>query len=114
MNIKEERAQRAADINRIADSAKTESDRYEVIRLALSSNIIESSVTTPQNLAGFIATCWDQGINPLPAFRRRLGSSWIVVAHCYATQGEVPPDHYRGELYIEIPVNATGVQFRRV
>ena len=114
MNNKEEMAQRAHTINKLADAALTEADRLEVIRLALSSNVLESSVTTPKNLAAFVADCWDQGINPLPAFRKRLGNSWIIVAHCYASHEEVTPDDYIGDLFLEIQVNATGVQFRRV
>jgi hypothetical protein len=114
MSFKDEWVQRAIDINRLADSAKTEGERMEVIRAGLSSNRVGSPVTTPKDLGAFIAACWDQGVSPLLAFRLRLGGSWVVVAHCYATRGAVTPDFYLGELFLEIPVNGIGVQFRRI
>lgn len=112
--ITKELAQREREVNILADSAKSEEERIEVIRTGLSSNVLGASVSTPKDIGLFIAQCWDQGINPLPAFRKRLGPSWAVVAHCYASQPEDLSDCYVGELFLEIPVNATGVQFCRV
>ena len=109
-----EETARAVAVNKLADAAKTPADRMEVVRLALSSNVLGASITTPKDLAAFVAACWDQGINPLPAWRKRLGKSWIIVAHCYATHEVITPDDYVGDLFLEIPVNATGIQFRRV
>ena len=110
----EDAGNRALAIRLAADAAGDDRQaRLAVIRQALSDRRMDVAPAAG-DLARFVAECWAMGINPLPAFRKRLGPTWIVVAHCYASHEEVTPDDYKGELFLEVPVNATGVQFRRV
>ena len=113
MNI-EEMAQRADALNQRADAAVTDGERLNIVRAGLSSNKLGSSVTTPKNLAAFIAACWDQGLNPLPGFRKRLGPTWAVIAHCWASQGEPNHGEYVGELFLSLQVGASEIMFRRL
>lgn len=110
----EDAGNRAEAIRLAADAAgDAPQARLAVIRQALSDRRMDVAAVDG-DLAAFVATCWQMGINPLPAFRKRLGPQWAVIAHCWATSGLDPEVDYRGETYVSLSVGASEIMFRRL
>jgi len=111
----EDAGNRAKAIRLAADAAGDDQQaRLAVIRQALSDRRMDVAAVGGGGLAEFIGQCWLMGINPLPAFRKRLGSQWAVIAHCWATSGLDPNTDYQGEAYLSLQVGASEIMFRRL
>ena len=110
----EDAGNRALAITLAADAAgDDQAQRHAVIRQALSDHRMDVAAVGG-DLAAFVGQCWQMGINPLPAFRKRLGPQWAVIAHCWATSGLDPETDYQGEAYVSLQVGATEIMFRRL
>ena len=111
----EDAGNRSEAIRLAADAAGDDQQaRLAVIRQALSDRRMDVAAVGGGSLAEFIGQCWQMGINPLPAFRKRLGPQWAVIAHCWATSGLDPATDYQGEAYLSLPVGASEIMFRRL
>jgi len=112
----EDAGNRVEAIRLAADAAGDDQQaRLAVIRQALSDRRMDVAATNDGgDLAAFIGQCWSMGINPLPAFRRRLGPQWAVISHCWATSGLDPETDYQGEAYLSLQVGASEIMFRRL
>lgn len=111
----EDAGNRAEAIRLAADAAGDDQQaRLAVIRQALSDHRMDVAPVVSGDLAAFVGECWLMGINPLPAFRKRLGPQWAVIAHCWATSGLNPETDYQGEAYLSLQVGATEIMFRRL
>ena len=110
----EDAGNRAEAIRLAADAAGDDQQaRLAVIRQALSDRRMDVAAVGG-DLAAFVADCWLMGINPLPAFRKRMGPQWAVIAHCWATSGLDPEADYQGEAYVSLQVGASEIMFRRL
>jgi hypothetical protein len=111
----EDAGNRAEAIRLAADAAgDAPQARMAVIRQALSDRRMDVAAINGCDLAAFVGQCWQMGINPLPAFRKRLGPQWAVIAHCWATSGLDPETDYQGEAYVSLKVGASEIMFRRL